>query len=119
MNSEATMSDNVANCEPAGRLNRTWWLLLFCVIAAIAADCVSTIHFMTKVGHHDEIHPAIRLAAGWFGPFFGPVVGFVGKVTAYVGLTMTYPKWAPVLSTLCVVIFLAAAVWNVHSVAGL
>jgi hypothetical protein len=113
------MRSHILNWERTGKLDRTWWLLFLCVMSAIAADCASTIQFMTKVGHQEELHPGVRLAASWFGPFVGPLVAFVGKVAAYVALTLARPKWTPVLATICVVVFLGAAVWNFHSVAGL
>jgi hypothetical protein len=61
---------------------RQWWPLLAVYVIALAADGLSTIHFMLHDGADSELHPAVNLVSRIAGPILGPLIGVFGKAVA-------------------------------------
>ncbi len=96
---------------------RSHRLLIVVFLAALLCDALSTTYFMLTLDSPEELHPVVNWVSRFFGPFVGPMIGFVGKATAGLCVAIYLRRWvAYVLIPASVISFWAAwyNVWGVH-----
>ena len=82
---------------------KRWWWLVLVYVVVLAFDATTTIVVMKRYGAESELHPAVMLVSGWFGPYVGPIFGAVGKGACALLLACMFVRFAPyiiVLSTI-------------------
>ncbi len=77
---------------------------------AALADMASTIWFMRAEGIDQELHPGIRLAAGYMGPIVGPIAGKLVQFAAILLVTL-YARRIAVYVFIAVTIMYGWAAW--------
>lgn len=74
----------------------------FLVVYSAVLDCVSTMHFMSKIGPGYECNLLVRHLSYAFGIILGPILGKVLQVLALWLITVVAPS---LVKTLCIVVF--------------
>jgi hypothetical protein len=92
---------------------REYRIFLVLVLLASLADMASTIHFMVYAGPEIEMHPTVRFASQFFGPWLGPVLGKAIQVIVIVTLTVFLRRWAIFIFIPIIILYTWAAWYNV------
>ncbi len=88
-----------------------WFLLVTCMAAF--ADMLTTMRFMHTEGIEFELHPAIRIVAGLFGPFAGPALGKAAQIAAIILVTLYARRIASYVFVAATMMYGWAAWYNV------
>jgi len=88
-------------------------VFLVLVVLASLADMASTIHFMLYAGPQAEVHPTVRFASEFFGPWLGPMLGKAIQFTVIIVLTVFLRRWAIFIFIPVIILYSWAAWYNV------